>query len=363
MQHKGLFIFLTLIAFLHVAIVLNICIAYPGSFFNSLSVMVSAAFLMVVAVVFQFFGNASWQAIAFGGIVLTVIAALKSFNVHWWLLSADLLLLIVIVVQYANDTLQDRFDMEASVMLNYPLLHEQKNPATDVLTLPPVVAAWLYHSGALQQPPVHAVRLRQAGNMRTKPGGRWWKFIVKQYMITVQPAFHWQVRVNLKVFGFLNGRDMFFDGKGTMLIHFLSLVNIVRLQNTPAVNQDSLLRYLAEICWFPSAALSPYISWKQIDEKSAEAVISWKGTRGSGTFFFDEDHHVVAFEGQRHYTSGGSSSLQKWHVRCAGHTPMQGIIIPASCEVTWKLPEADFTWLRLNIIEINYNIHRLYPSV
>ncbi len=54
---------------------------------------------------------------------------------------------------------------------------------------------------------------------------------------------------------------MFKDGKGSMIIKVLSLINVVNDSNNEKINQGTLQRYLGEITWFPTAAVSPYIKW------------------------------------------------------------------------------------------------------
>ena len=42
-----------------------------------------------------------------------------------------------------------------------------------------------------------------------------------------------------------------------------------------------MLRYLAETIWFPSVALSDYISWEKVDHYNAEATMSYGGVIAS----------------------------------------------------------------------------------
>ena len=64
------------------------------------------------------------------------------------------------------------------------------------------------------------------------------------------------------------GRDRYADGHGHMLIKLASLLTVADGAG-PEIDQGTLLRYLGEIVWFPSAALRDYISWEAIDERSA----------------------------------------------------------------------------------------------
>ncbi len=77
-------------------------------------------------------------------------------------------------------------------------------------------------------------------------------------------------KMNMPPFIKITGRDKFVDGKGEKM------------------DEGTLQRFLAEIVWFPSAALSQYITWEAIDSLSAKATMNYKGTNGSGLVAISE---------------------------------------------------------------------------
>src|SRR5690606_21654789 len=95
------------------------------------------------------------------------------------------------------------------------------------------------------------------------------------------------------------GRDKYYEGKGNMLIKILSLITVADAAGEE-IDQGTLVRYLAETVWFPTAALSNYIEWKQTVQDSAEATMSYKETTASGVFTFNEKGDVVDFTAQRY---------------------------------------------------------------
>jgi hypothetical protein len=52
---------------------------------------------------------------------------------------------------------------------------------------------------------------------------------------------------------------------------------------------------MGEIAWFPTAWLSPYITWEARDDRSAVASISHGGTRATATLYFDDADRIVNF--------------------------------------------------------------------
>jgi hypothetical protein len=53
-----------------------------------------------------------------------------------------------------------------------------------------------------------------------------------------------------------------------------------------------MLRFLGEIVWFPSAALSPILTWEAIDGTSARATMRHGGLVESAVFAFSDEGRV-----------------------------------------------------------------------
>jgi hypothetical protein len=79
------------------------------------------------------------------------------------------------------------------------------------------------------------------------------------------------------------------DGKGEMLIKLGGVIPIVNQSPNEKMNQGAMLRYLAEICWFPTAVLNDYMAWEMIDATSAKATLTINGKAVSGLFSFTEE--------------------------------------------------------------------------
>ncbi|MBA7582775.1 hypothetical protein ES708_24712 [subsurface metagenome] len=188
-----------------------------------------------------------------------------------------------------------------------------------------------------------------------KPGQKDWnEAVAEQYYSVEPPAFIWKVKMNMSPFIKITGRDKFIDGKGEMLIKMLSLLNIVN-EKGEKMNEGTLQRFLAEVAWFPSAALSEYITWEAIDSLSAKAIMNYKGTTGSGTFYFNEQGDFVKFSTLRYKSNKADAQRYEWIVTVKEHSMMSGIRIPTIVEVTWVLENGNWTWLDLEITDIRYN--------
>lgn len=138
-----------------------------------------------------------------------------------------------------------------------------------------------------------------------------------------------------------------------MLIRMNSLLNIVNERGTK-LDEGSIRRYLGEIVWYPSAALSSFIVWEEIDENRAKATMSYKGAVGSGYFTFDESGNFLRFRAYRYMGNKRTSERFEWVISVDDYTEFEGIRVPSRVNATWKIEGGDWEWLRLEIKEIKY---------
>ena len=154
------------------------------------------------------------------------------------------------------------------------------------------------------------------------------------------------------------GRDKFENGQGEMLIKLFSLIPVVNAKNDSKIDQATLQRYLAEIVWFPSAALSQHIKWEPINDHSARATLEYKGTIGSGIFYFEETGKFKEFIAMR-YKDVGDSEPTKWIITATETKKLNGVQIPIMCEASWQFNNDKWTWLKLKIEHIEYNVEKM----
>ncbi len=241
------------------------------------------------------------------------------------------------------------------------LLDSEGYPTKEVLKddeidhLPEPVKKWLNISGAVGRTKISSVFLRQKFLMKLKPKQKKWYRAEAQQVFTISnPAFIWKVHLKIAPFVAVLGRDKFTEGKGEMQMKLNGFIN---LGNKTGIRMDegTLQRYLGEIVWFPSASISPYIEWTGIDSRSAKAVMTWKETSGSGTFFFDEEGRFEKFIAQRYFGNTTNSKRTEWIITAQEHTQRNGVTIPSKLEAMWILDSGPWTWCNIEIIEVRYN--------
>jgi len=152
----------------------------------------------------------------------------------------------------------------------------------------------------------------------------------------------------------VKARDVLSEGKGAMLVKLLGLFNIADATG-PEMNQASLVRYLNEAIWFPSAFISEYIQWVPIDADSAKATIKINGLTASATFYFKETGELENFITERYQEKDGQYSLETWSTPITGYKEMNGVNIPNRGYAEWNLSTGDFKYIDVEITDIEYN--------
>jgi len=227
----------------------------------------------------------------------------------------------------------------------------------DIKGLPEPVQRYLTHSQVIGKEKIRTVRLKQKGFIRTKPVKKWMPFDAEQYYTTDLPAFIWHASV--KPFYLIRARDKFYEGKGNMLIKLLSLIEIADASGYE-MDQGTLVRYLNEIMWFPTAYLNNNIQWEPIDSNSARATISYKGVTASAVLYFDEKGDLTNFIAERYMDVEGKFFKETWSTPISEYKEIKRIRIPIKGEGVWNLSSGDFSYIRLEITDIEYNNPSIY---
>ncbi len=226
---------------------------------------------------------------------------------------------------------------------------------TEIMQLPAPVKKWLKVSGAVGKLKADTVSLKQTFRMKLKPNQKkWYHATARQFFTTQNPAFIWVVKLKMAPFISILGRDKFFEAKGEIQMTLNGLFNLGKEKGSK-INEGTLQRYLGEIVWFPSAALSPHIKWEEKDAFSAKATLNYQGTVGSGMFYFNKDGMFEKYIAFRYMENSPEAKRYEWIITTLNHSEWNGIFVPSKLEATWILETGKWTWCRIEINQIQYN--------
>jgi hypothetical protein len=124
------------------------------------------------------------------------------------------------------------------------------------------------------------------------------------------------------------------------------------------MDQSSMMRYLSEMIWFPTAFLGDNISFAAIDAGSAQVTLTDHGRSVSGTLYFDTEGRLTGFLAQRYRMVKGGNELTPWWAPVAEYGQLVGLKLPVQVQAVWKLPEGDLAYFDVAITELQYNVPR-----
>lgn len=221
--------------------------------------------------------------------------------------------------------------------------------------LPLIVGQWLEKTGIYQEQNIQYLRLKQAGLLRMKPNARWMSFQAQQIFHIDPPSSDWRARVKIIPGLYLHGHDQWQNGKGRMSMNLWRFIPVVRASGAN-IDQGAMVRFLAEMVWFPWAMLKPYITWQGMNELQAIAIFQYQGITVSGIYGFNPMGDVINFQAKRFYSQGKDGRMEDWFVEIdpASYQKFGNIRLPTRAKVSWLLPQGCFTWLKLVISAVNY---------
>lgn len=267
---------------------------------------------------------------------------------------ANTIVAVVVVFAASSASFFRHADNETVSILHQPVKPHVVVTQDMLAHLPEPVQRWLNASGVVGKEMVHKAYLTQTGEMCIKPGGKWMPAKAEQFFNIDNPSFIWTVKVQMLPGVTMTGRDKLQHAQGNMLIKLHGLFSVVDAKGAH-IDQGTMLRYLGEICWFPSAALQPYISWKQIDANSAEATLIYDSKSVSAVFTFNAQGRLIAATARRYMMLDGKSTLEEWVIPCTEWQMMQGVTVPVAGSAVWKLKSGDYEYYRWRINGIVYD--------
>ena len=117
-------------------------------------------------------------------------------------------------------------------------------------------------------------------------------FTAEEYYTTDPPGFVWTASIDFTGGIPVSGQDRYIEGAAALEMRLFGVIPVAS-DSGPEMDEGDLLRYLNETMWFPAGVLSPYITWESVDDTSARATMDYEGSRGSGTFYFDEEGRIT----------------------------------------------------------------------
>jgi hypothetical protein len=204
------------------------------------------------------------------------------------------------------------------------------------------------------QPIVAAANLSQRGlfNM-SETENKWSPFTATQLVTTQHLGFDWDARIQMApgVSAFVH--DSYVLGEGKLHASLLGLLTVANVRNTPQAARGELLRFFAEMPWYPTALLpSQGVHWEAIDDTSARATLTDGATTVSLVFQFNAEGAIATMRAEAR--DRDALTAMPWNGRFWEYAVRNGMLIPLEGEVGWEYPEGTRLYYKGKVTEINY---------
>lgn len=220
--------------------------------------------------------------------------------------------------------------------------------------LPEPVQRYMTHTGVVGTPWIETVRLKQVGRFRLGLDRPWMPMTADETYTVDPPSLIWNARFKVAGLPLLRARDRYEAGHGHMYGKLGGLFTVFDVSGEK-LDQATMIRYLNEIMWFPTAYLGKNITWEEVDAHSARVTLNDHGNSVSATMFFDERGRLTNFTTMRYREIEGDFSLDPWSTPITGYGQLAGLNLPVSGQAVWNLPSGDLLYADLEITEIEYN--------
>jgi hypothetical protein len=202
---------------------------------------------------------------------------------------------------------------------------------------------------------VAAVKLSQQGQFNmSETEAKWSPFTATQLAITQCPGFDWDARIQMAPGLNVFVHDTYLLGEGNLQASLLGLFTLAKMHDTPELNQGELLRFFAEVTWYPTALLpSQGVRWEALNDTSARATLTDDATTVSLVFQFNAEGAIATMRADARYRD--KLTAMPWCGRCWNYSVRNGMLIPLESEVGWEYPEGIRLYFKGRITEISYD--------
>jgi hypothetical protein len=197
------------------------------------------------------------------------------------------------------------------------------------------------------EPYINCARITHDGQFKTGLDKGWITIKGEQYATTEKPGFIWKGTTSM-----FAARDMYIADKGRLIVSLFSLYNVVDAKGEQ-YNQGELLRWLGESVLYPTNLLpGERLQWFAIDSQTAKLAFNYLGLSLFFIVTFNETGEITQMETKRYMND---KNLETWVIKLANYKEMNGVVVPTTFEVLWRLEKGDFSYAKFNLQKIEYN--------
>lgn len=225
----------------------------------------------------------------------------------------------------------------------------------DLEKLPAPVQRYLNFTGVVGKPWIDSVYLKQRGQFRQGLDRPWMGMTAEEYYTINPPSLTWKARFKVRGLPLLSAKDRYESGQGHMFGKLAGIFTVFDVQDEK-LTQATMVRYLNEIMWFPTAFLGKNITWQDAEKNSVQVTFHDHGKSVSGRMIFNDEGRLINFTAKRYRETDGDYSFDPWSTPITGYDERAGLNLPIRGTAVWNLPSGDLPYAELEITDVQYNL-------
>lgn len=298
-----------------------------------------------------------WWIPALAGVVLSQVLIVLHWQGARFGTIADLLLLMVIALGAGVHRFRQEYHDERSAILRSAMaVPSRVLTEQDLVPLPAPVQRFLRQGGHVGRPVPRSLHVEFTGDIRSHDGP-WMPFRTDQLNTFDPPARLFWMNAIMKALP-TKGYHRLRDGHAGMRIEVLGVVPVIEAHG-PEMDTAELVTWFNDLCLFaPSRLADPGITWRAIDDRTAEAFMEHHGVRISATLLFDDQGRLVDFvSDDRYYMDPQGRPLRRrFRTPVGGRFEAGGLNFPGEGEAQFVLDDGPFTYIRLRTEAVAYDV-------
>lgn len=224
----------------------------------------------------------------------------------------------------------------------------------DLAPLPPPVQRYLRFAGVVDQPRLHAFRVRMSGRIRGAADAPWMPFTAEQHSFFDPPRryfFMQATRAGLP----LDGLHAYGDGGASMRIRLLSVVPVVDLKGSALTRTETVTVLNDMAIMAPAALLDPAIRWRPIDDRQVEATYTVGPHEVRAVLVFDAAGALADFWSDDRpalAADGVTLQPQRWSTPVGAYRVQGPYRLASRGEARYAAPGGEYAYAEFDGIEI-----------
>lgn len=271
--------------------------------------------------------------------------------------SASFLLFLL----YQSQGLKRQFKKESITEIHSDKKRQKTITKEDIAHLPPSVQRYMKYVGVIGKDRVQNMWVEIEGQMKFDQDKDWTDVQVLQYSTFENPKRMFYITTKIKglpVKG-LHSYKIYKDKvKAIMEIKLLGVIPVVHGKGQ-AMNQGETVTFLNDICVLaPATLIDPRLSWKSIDENTAEVTFQNKQCKVSAWLIFNKKGQLINFLSKDRFYSTTGDNFQRvpWSTPIKNYKENKGYTLATYGEGIWELPGKKYPYAKFNFKNLHYNL-------